>query len=108
VSANPTKSRFRRKTWARNALVPDIPSTRSRVGATAPRGALVRPIGRRILVCRWVAVEGGRLECRWSIEVVDGSSREEPKSSLWVRRPSPRRQTISNVAISEQWGELEA
>jgi hypothetical protein len=110
MPANPTKIRFRRKMWARDALVPDIPSTRSRVGATAHRGALVRrPIGRRILACRWVAVEGGRLECRWSIEVVDGSSREEPKSSLWVRRPPPRYQTISNAArLSERWDELEA
>jgi hypothetical protein len=84
MTANPTKSRFRRKTLAWDALAPGIRSTRSRVAATAHRGAVVR---RPILVCRWIAVEGGRLECRWSIEVIDGSSREEPKSRLSIGRP---------------------
>jgi hypothetical protein len=85
MSANPT-IRFRRKALARDALVPGVPSTRWGAGAAARRGAVVRgPIGRPILICRWVAVEGGRLECRWSIEVIDGSSIEERKSSWWVR-----------------------
>jgi hypothetical protein len=86
VSANPTKIRFRRKALVRDALVHGAPSPRSDIGATVRAGAAVRrPIGRAILVCRWVAVEGGRLECRWSIEDIDGSSIEEPKGSLWVR-----------------------
>jgi hypothetical protein len=83
--ANTTRNRFWRKTLAWEAPFPGVLSTRSRVGATARRGAAVRhPIGRPILVCRWVAVDGGRLECRWSIEVIEGSSIEEPKSILWV------------------------
>jgi hypothetical protein len=87
MPANPTKIRFRRQALARVAPVHGVPSTRSTVGATARREAVVRrPIGRPILVCRWVAVEGGRLECRWSVEAGDGSSIEEPEGSWWVHR----------------------
>jgi hypothetical protein len=86
VSADSSKIRFRRRTLVRDALVSGVPPTRSRVGATAHRGVVVgRPIGRQILVCRWVAVEGGRLECRWSSEDIDGSPIQEPESSLWAR-----------------------
>jgi hypothetical protein len=88
VFANPTKNRFRRKALAWDALESGIRSTCSNVGAAAARGVGARrQIGRPILVCRWVAVDG-RLECRWSIEVRDGCSIEEPQSSLWsIGRP---------------------
>jgi hypothetical protein len=86
VSANPTKIRFRRKALVRDVLLHGVPSPRPDIGATMRAGVVVRrPVGRAILVCRWVAVEGGRLECRWSADDIDGSSLEEPKSSLWVR-----------------------
>jgi hypothetical protein len=94
VTANLTKIRFRRQVSKRVVPVHGVASTYSNVGATARRGAVVRRLtGRPILVCRWVAVEGGRLECRWSIEVGDGSSIEEPKVGLWVRI---RRSMMSN------------
>lgn len=82
--ANQTKIRFRPQVLARG----DTGSTSScsNVGAIARRGAVVRRrIGCPILVCQWVAV-GGQLECRWSIEISDGSPLEEPKSSRWVHR----------------------
>ena len=51
-----------------------------------------RPFGaprrtqRRILVCRWQpAVGGGRLECRWSIELVDATPLEEPQRRSTTR-----------------------
>jgi hypothetical protein len=35
---------------------------------------------RRILVCRWQpAMGGGRLECRWSIELVEATPADEPQ-----------------------------
>jgi hypothetical protein len=35
---------------------------------------------RRILVCRWQPTAGGgRLECRWSIELVDAAPAEDPR-----------------------------
>jgi hypothetical protein len=79
MSANPTRIRFRRKVLSRDSADAGISSTCFNVAAAARRGAL-RQLGRPILVCRWVAVDG-RLECRWSIEVSEGSSLEEPKSS---------------------------
>jgi hypothetical protein len=84
--ANPTKIRFRRKALARAPLDTGIPSSYSDAGAVAGRGVVVRhQIGRPILVCRWVIVDG-RLECGWSVEISEGSQLEEPKSSRWVHR----------------------
>jgi hypothetical protein len=92
MTANLTRNRFWRKTLAREAPFPGVLWTRCRVGATARRGAAVRHlIGRPIVVCRWVAVDGGRLECRWSIEVIEGSSIEEP--------PLPRSVVGGNGAV---------
>jgi hypothetical protein len=107
MSANPVKIRFRTQGVVREPLDTGIPSTCFNVGAAARRGAVVqRQIGRPILVCRWVAVDGGRLECRWSIEVSDGSSIEERKSTWWVpHRPVRRCQTMSMPA--DVWDELE-
>ena len=43
---------------------------------------------RRILVCRWQpAAGGGRLECRWSIELVESSPTDEPQRR-WTIGPS--------------------
>jgi hypothetical protein len=69
MSANPTEIRFRRAALARDLLDTPIRSSCSDVGAIARRGAVVRrQMGRPILVCRWVAVDG-QLECRWRIEM---------------------------------------
>jgi hypothetical protein len=102
MSANPTNNRFRRKALPRESLDAGIPSTRSTVRASARRGAVVRrQIGRPILVCRWVAVDGG-LECRWSIEVSDGSPLEEPNPFRIGRffdvKRSRYRQAVAAVA----------
>jgi hypothetical protein len=44
-----------------------------------PRGSPARS-QRRILVCRWQpAAGGGRLECRWSIELVDATAADGPR-----------------------------
>ena len=47
-----------------------------------------RRIQRRILVCRWQpAADGGQLECRWSIELVDATPTDEPQRR-WTIGPS--------------------
>jgi hypothetical protein len=54
---------------------------------TRPFGA-PRRTQRRILVCRWQpAVGGGRLECRWSIELVESGPTDEPQRR-WTIGPS--------------------
>jgi hypothetical protein len=73
------------------ALLQAIVSSRA---ASAPRRLVhandnrssARPCGppprmqRRTLLCRWQpATGGGRLECRWSIELVDATPAEEPQ-----------------------------
>jgi hypothetical protein len=45
---------------------------------------------RRILVCRWQPATGdGRLECRWSIELVDATPAEEPQRRWTIAPPGP-------------------
>ena len=54
---------------------------------TRPPGALRRN-QRPILACRWQPVMGGgRLECRWSIELVESSTADEPQPR-WTIGPS--------------------
>jgi hypothetical protein len=58
-----------------------VPSNDNRLG-TRRADARLRS-EQRILVCRWrSAAAGGRLECRWSRELVDAMPAEEPQRQL--------------------------
>ncbi len=85
--ANPTRIQFLPRAPAGAALAGGAPAIGANAGAAARRGVMVRrPTGRPVLACRWIAVAGGRLECRWIIEFGDDPSIEEPKGSWRGRR----------------------
>ena len=84
--ANPNRIQFGPRMPAGAALA-DVAAMRFNVGTVARCGAMVRPLtGRPVLACRWVAVAGGRLECRWTIELGGGTSIEGPEGRWQSRR----------------------
>lgn len=85
--AKPTRTQFRFRTLAGAPRANGVQAMRGNAAAATRRGATVhRLTGRPVLACRWVAVAGGRLECRWRIQSDDGASAEEPKGSWHVSR----------------------
>lgn len=69
------------------ASAPRLAHSNDNRPCTRPFGA-PRRTQRRILVCRWQpAVGGGRLECRWSIELVESTPADEPQRR-WAIAPS--------------------
>jgi hypothetical protein len=67
---------------SRRAAVSPVAPAHSNDNWIAARGAsAVRPV----LACRWRPVGGGRLECRWHIEMADGPATEEPDGRWSIR-----------------------
>src|SRR5258707_8662996 len=74
---------------SRAASAPRLVHSNDNRSSTRPCAPPPR-IQRRILVCRWQPVtDGGRLECRWSIELVDATTGEEPQRRWTIAPPGP-------------------
>jgi hypothetical protein len=64
---------------SRATLAPRLVHSNDNRSSTRPCAPPPR-IQRRILVCRWQPVtDGGRLECRWSIELIDATTGKSRK-----------------------------
>jgi hypothetical protein len=80
-------AQFRALGSSRAPSAPRVAHSNDNQPCPRPFGA-PRRTQRRILVCRWQpAVGGGRLECRWSIELVESSPTDEPQRRRTIGPP---------------------